>query len=71
MPRVSQHVVQRLGQEGYGRQRHRDAALSADERDLAVRLRARCRMPWPAVSKAVGRTVHELRCELDPDYAKG
>lgn len=71
MPKVSSHTRQRLGCEGYGRRQRRGVELTPDERALALRLRGSCRMPWDAVSRAVGRTVAELRVELDPTYQKG
>lgn len=72
MPKVSSHTLSMLGQQGHGRRLHRGALLTPDERQLAIRLRGGGRpMPWDAVSRAVGRTVTELRSELDPTFQKG
>ena len=71
MAKVSEHTLNRLGQNGHGRRLHRALALTPDEIELATRLRRSCRRPWDAVARAVGRTVTELRSELDPTFAKG
>lgn len=71
MPKLSPHIRRRLGCEGYGRRQRRGVELTPDERTLALRLRSSCRMPWDAVARAVGRTVAELRAELDPTFSKG
>jgi hypothetical protein len=55
----------------FGQRARRGTALTADERELAKRLRATCRMPWDSVARSVGRTVAELRAELDPTFTTG
>lgn len=65
------HPNAQVESHGFGRRLRRGVALTPDERELAARLRTRCRMPWDSVARAVGRTVAELRAELDPTYAKG
>ncbi len=55
------------GLASYGRRLHKTAALQPDERDLALRLRAQ-RMNWDGVARATGRSVPDLRAELDPSW---
>lgn len=44
--------------------------LSKDERDTATRMRAN-RFSWDAVSRALGRSIPDLRSTLDPTWKAG
>ncbi len=48
----------------------RKGALTTEELRLAERLRA-SRMSWDGVSRAVGRSIPDLRTALDPTYEHG
>lgn len=47
----------------------RKGGLTADELAKARELRA-IRMPWVGVSRAVGRSIPDLRAALDPTFAR-
>lgn len=55
-----------------GREIHfvRKGVLTDQERELALKLRAQ-RMGWPAVSRATGRSIPDLRYALDPTWRTG
>lgn len=66
--RFRHHQNVQVESHGFGRRLRRPATLTHDERELALRLRGSCRMPWPSVARAVGRTEAEIRSELDPTW---
>lgn len=67
----TQAIAAKSRSQGFGRVLRKAVGLTEDERALALRLRRTGRTPWSAVARAVGRSVAELRSELDPTYRPG